>query len=79
MIISNPQTDTETTVQRWMAFWDSTLGFGDAISVMLGFLKPFLDSYSQKEVEKIMGGWVLGPLPHHPCLPNPDQTPTRLV
>lgn len=78
MIISNPQTDAETTVQRW-PLGIQPWGLGMPFLSRLGFLKLFLDGYPQGEAGKIMGGWILGPLPHHPCLPDPDQAPTHLL
>lgn len=61
VIISNPWTDIETIARRWMAFWDSALGFGLATCIM--FRIP--DGYSRGGGET-MGDWVLGTFPHHP-------------
>lgn len=74
MIISNPWTDTETIVQRWMAFWNSTLGFGLATSITSRIPKAIprwllLNGYP---------GWVAGSLVLFLTIPD-SPTLTKLL
>lgn len=73
VIVSNPRTDTETIAQKWMAFCNSTLGFGLATSITSRIPKAvhrwlLLNGYP---------GWVAGSLvlfltiPDSPTLTNP--------